>query len=77
MTIEYRLELDGTIRRYEKNGNFTFVKVDIDKNDPDLLQWISEGNVVYDVESNLKPPTGEEVPPRAPDAPETNRKPSE
>jgi hypothetical protein len=77
MTIEYVLELDKTIRRYEKNGKFTFVKVDVDKNDPDLLQWISEGNVVYDVESNLKPPLGEEVPPRAPDAPETSRTQSE
>ena len=77
MTVQYVLELDKTLRRYEKNGNFTFVKMDVDKNDPDLLQWISEGNVVYDVESNLVPAPGEENPVKAPDAPETSRTQSE
>lgn len=44
MTIRYVKQPNGVIFRYDG----TFMTPDIDENDNNLIQWISEGNSVED-----------------------------
>jgi hypothetical protein len=52
MAIEYVKALDGGYRKYWQENGFNMVK-DIDENDSDMLQWVSDGNSIRDIEAEL------------------------
>jgi hypothetical protein len=63
MTIRYVKVLDGSYRKYWDEDGKNMVK-DIDEDDLEMVQWLSEGNTLrdilkeleqYEAENNLSP----------------------
>lgn len=52
MSIRYEKALDGGYRKYWQENGLNMVK-DIDENDLEMLQWVSDGNSIRDVEAEL------------------------
>lgn len=52
MSIQYEKALDGGYRKYWQENGLNMVK-DIDENDLEMLQWVSDGNSIRDVEAEL------------------------
>lgn len=53
MSIRYEKALDGGYRKYWEENRLNMVK-DIDENDLEMLQWVSDGNSIRDVEAELQ-----------------------
>lgn len=53
MSIRYEKALDGGYRKYWQENGLNMVK-DIDENDLEMLQWVSDGNSIRDVEAELQ-----------------------
>jgi len=53
MSITYEKALDGGYRKYWQENGRNMAK-DIDKNDLEMLQWVSDGNSIRDVEAELQ-----------------------
>lgn len=43
MQDKYIKRVTGQIYHYKSNG---YIRVDLDETDPDLIQWLSEGNSI-------------------------------
>lgn len=53
MSIQYVKALDGEYRKYWQENGQNMVK-DIDENDLEMLQWVSDGNSIRDIQSELE-----------------------